>query len=123
MINQIQKKHQLRLKRGLRVRKKLQGTSTKPRLCVLKSNAHIHVQLINDEIGHTIGSVSTYSKEFKNTEFNKKNKASAHRLGEAIAEIAKKNDITEVVFDRGSAQYGGVLAALADAARASGLKF
>ena len=107
----------------MRVRKKLRGTSDKPRLCVIKSNKHIHVQLIDDEAGRTIGTAATFSKEFQNTEFSKKNKASAAKLGETIAEIAKKNDVTQVVFDRGPFKYHGILAALADSARAAGLQF
>ena len=123
MINQTQRTHKLRVKRALRVRKHLRGTSTKPRLCVCKTNSHIHVQLIDDETGHTLGATATFSKQFKDTEFNRKNKASARKLGEHIAEIAKSKNIKEVVFDRGSAKYHGVLAELADAARAGGLQF
>lgn len=123
MINQTQKTHRLRFKRALRVRKKLRGTSAKPRLCVCKSNCHIQVQLIDDDAGHTLGSAATFSKDFRDTEFNRKNKASARKLGEHIAEIAKNKNIKEVVFDRGSAKYHGILAELADAARAGGLQF
>lgn len=123
MINQTQKSHQLRLKRALRVRKKLRGTRQKPRLCVVKSNCHIQVQLIDDEAGMTLGSTATFSKEFRQTEFNCKNKASARQLGERIAQIAKEKEIKEVVFDRGPFKYHGVLAELAEAARAGGLQF
>jgi large subunit ribosomal protein L18 len=123
MRNQTIKKEEIRHKRALRVRKTLRGTSVKPRLCVVKSNKHIHAQLIDDESGQTLGTAATNSKEFKNTEFAKKNKASAAKIGEQIAGIAKKKDITEVVFDRGPFKYHGILAALADSARAAGLKF
>lgn len=123
MINQTQKTHRLRSKRTLRVRKHLRGTATKPRLCVCKTNSHIQVQLIDDEAGHTLGAIATYAKEFRGTEFCKKNKASARKLGEHIAEIAKSKNIKEVIFDRGAAKYHGVLAELADAARAGGLQF
>lgn len=123
MINQVNKNQALRRKRAVRVRKHLRGTSLKPRLCVVKSNAHIQAQLIDDETGTTLCSVATFAKEFKNTEFSKKNKASAQKLGERIAEIATSKQIKEVVFDRGSSKYHGVLAALADAARAGGLQF
>ena len=123
MINQTQKSHKLRSKRALRVRKHLRGTSAKPRLCVVKSNCHIQAQLIDDETGITIGGVATFAKELRNTEFNKKNKASARKLGEQIAEIAKSKNIKEVVFDRGPFKYHGILAELADAARAGGLQF
>lgn len=123
MINQTQKSHKLRSKRAIRVRKHLRGTNVKPRLCVVKSNCHLQVQLIDDETGTTLGSVATFSKAMRNTEFNGKNKASARKLGEQIAEIAKSKNIKEAIFDRGSSKYHGVLAELADAARAAGLQF
>ncbi len=123
MNNQAKKNHELRAKRAQRVRKHLRGTSVKPRLCVVKSNCHIQVQLIDDEAGHTLIAASTFSKEFRNTEFNKKNKASARKIGEHIAELAKSKDIKEVIFDRGPFKYHGVLAELADGARAGGLQF
>lgn len=123
MINITKKRHTLRKKRAMRVRKHIHGTATRPRLCVLKSNKHIQAMLIDDDSHHTIGSVSTFSKEFRNTEFARKNKDSAAKLGEKIAEIAQKQNIKEVLFDRGPFKYHGVLAALADAARNAGLKF
>lgn len=123
MRSQLLKKQKIRQKRAMRVRKTLRGTGLKPRLCVVKSNKHIQVQLIDDESGHTIGTASTFAKEFRDTEFSKKNKTSAAKLGEIIAVIAKKNDISEVIFDRGQFKYHGILAALADSARAAGLQF
>jgi len=123
MINQVRKNQHLRNKRALRVRKQLRGTTTRPRLCVVKSNNHIQAQLIDDEAGITLGAVATFAKEFKNTEFAKKNKNSARKLGERIAEIAKDKNIKEVVFDRGPFKYHGILAELANAARAGGLQF
>lgn len=123
MIKQTIKNYQLRIKRALRVRKHLRGTSVKPRLCVVKSNSHIQAQLIDDEKGHTLGGTATFAKEFRSTEFSKKNKASARKLGEQIAEIAKSKNIKEVVFDRGPFKYHGILAELADGARAGGLQF
>jgi len=105
------------------VRKHLRGTAERPRLCVVKSNNHIEAQIIDDENGLTLGSVSTFSKENKKTEFGRKNKVSARKLGEDIAEIAKNKNIKEVVFDRGPFKYHGILAELANAARAGGLQF
>lgn len=107
----------------MRVRKKVQGTSVKPRLSVFKSNKHIHVQLIDDEHGKTLGALGTIAKEFKGTDLGGKSKASAKVLGEKIAEMAKKQNIKEVVFDRGPYKYHGILAELADGARAGGLQF
>lgn len=123
MRRETLRKQEIRLKRAMRVRKKLRGTSAKPRLCVVKSNKHIQVQLIDDEAGKTLGTAATFAKEYCNTEFSKKNKASAAKLGEKIAEIAKGQNVTEVVFDRGPFKYHGILAALADSARAAGLQF
>lgn len=123
MINQVETNHQLRSKRAMRVRKHLRGTSTKPRLCVVKTNCHIQAQLIDDETGKTLGGTATFAKEFRETEFNRKSKASARKLGEQIAEIAKSKNIKEVVFDRGPFRYHGILAELANAARAGGLQF
>lgn len=117
------KKRLLEKKRGWRVRKHLHGTAERPRLSVHKSNAHISAQLIDDDNGVTLGSVATFGKEFRDTEFKKKNKVSARKLGETIAELAKQKNITTVIFDRGSFKYHGILAELADAARSSGLKF
>lgn len=123
MRNQITKQHQLRAKRKMRVRKKLHGTSIKPRLTVVKSNKHIHVQLIDDDLGHTIGAISTASKEYRDSEFSKKNKVTAKKIGESIGALAVGKDIKEIVFDRGPYKYHGILAELADGARAAGLKF
>lgn len=123
MRKEITKINELRRRRAQRNRQKLRGTPAKPRLCVIKSNKHIQVQLIDDEAGITLASTSTFSKEFRKTEFNKRNKASAAKLGEKIAALATEKNIREVVFDRGAAKYHGVLASLADSARTGGLKF
>ena len=123
MRNTLQKNKEVRIKRAMRVRKKLHGTSIRPRMSVIKSNKHIQVQLIDDEGGLTLGMATTTSKELQGTEFAKKNKASARKLGEMIAEIAKKQNIKEVIFDRGPFKYHGILAELADGAREAGLQF
>jgi large subunit ribosomal protein L18 len=123
MRNTVQKNQKLRAKRAVRVRKWLRGSAVKPRMCVVKSNKHIQVQLIDDEAGLTLGAISTCAKEFQNTEFVRRSKASAKKLGERIAEIAKSKNIKEVIFDRGPFKYHGVLAELANAARAGGLQF
>ncbi|MCE5317484.1 MAG: 50S ribosomal protein L18 [Parachlamydia sp.] len=123
MRNTVEKNTRKRIKRTLRVRKHLRGSSVKPRLCVVKSNKHIQVQIIDDEKGVTLGSTATFAADFQGTEFAKKNVESARKLGEKIAEIAKLKNIKEVVFDRGPFKYHGILAALADAARAGGLQF
>ncbi len=123
MKKSTQVKHNLRTKRSWRVRKKMHGTAAKPRLSVFKSNKHIQVQLIDDDSHATLGAVATYAKEFRDTEHGHRSKVAAKKLGELIAEIAKEKNIKEVVFDRGPYKYHGVLAELADAARAAGLQF
>ena len=119
----ILKRQMLRLKRTYRVRKHLRGTADKPRLCVVKTNMHIEAQIIDDEAGITIVGVSTRAKELRGTTAGRKNKAAAAKLGEQIAVLAKEKNVKSVIFDRGYFTYHGVLAALADAARANGLKF
>lgn len=111
------------IRRAMRVRKNLRGTSLKPRLCVVKSNRHIEAQLIDDEQGITIASTSSKQKDFRSTEFNRRNKATAKQLGQKLAEEALEKNVKEVVFDRGPFKYHGVLAEFADAARGAGLKF
>lgn len=121
MENSQVKAAELRRKRALRVRKKLRGTAASPRLCVVKSNAHLFVQLIDDDKGITLASVATFSKEFKNTEFGRKSVDSGRVLGKKIAEIAKEKQIERVIFDRGASKYHGVVAAVAEGARENGL--
>ncbi|MCB1119158.1 MAG: 50S ribosomal protein L18 [Chlamydiia bacterium] len=123
MNRQLLKRQVVRKRRVMRVRKKLRGTAIKPRMSVVKSNLHVSVQLIDDEAGKTLASIGTNSKEFKGTEFNRKNKLAAEKVGARIAEMAIEQNIKEVVFDRGRAKYHGVLAAVADAAREKGLNF
>jgi len=107
----------------MRVRKKIHGTASKPRLSVVKTNKHIYAQLIDDDKGITLGSASTVSKNFKTTEFNKKNKVSAKKIGEAIGALAKDLKVKELVFDRGAHKYHGILAELANSVREQGLVF
>ncbi len=123
MRNTTVKNSRLRVRRALRVRKGLHGTAERPRLSVHKSNKHIQVQLIDDDNHQTLGAIATFSKEFQNTEYAKKNKLSAKKLGERIGEIAKSKHISQVIFDRGQFKYHGILAELADGARAAGLQF
>jgi len=123
MENSTIKAHRAKRMRALRVRKHVRGDAAKPRMCVVKSNKHVSVQIIDDEKGITLASLSTNSKELRKTEFKKKNKASAKALGEQIAERAKALGIGQVVFDRGPFKYHGILAELANAARSNGLQF
>jgi large subunit ribosomal protein L18 len=110
-------------KRALRVRRRLRGDAERPRLSLIKSNCHLQAQIIDDEKGVTLGAVSTFSKEFRQAGLDKRNKESAKKLGEKLAEVAKEKNIDKIVFDRGKSKYHGVVAAFADAARESGLQF
>lgn len=121
MHSELVSKIALRHKRAQRVRSKLHGTRIKPRLSVFKSNKHLAVQLIDDDAGITLAAVSTYSKDKKGGELNGKSKGAAERLGQEIAEKAKEQQIKEVLFDRGSYKYHGLLAVLADAVRGAGI--
>lgn len=117
------KKRVQRITRAFRVRKKLRGTAAKPRLSVHKTNQHLYLQLIDDENGVTLGSCSTMTKANKAGSANHRCKEAAKALGEQIATIALEKQIKEVVFDRGSHKYHGVLVELATTARSKGLKF
>jgi large subunit ribosomal protein L18 len=103
-----------------RIRKKLQGTSERPRLNVYRSLNHIYVQVIDDLNGKTLVSASSSEGEGKKTGGNV---AAAKSVGKTIAERAKAKGITKVVFDRGGYIYHGRVKALADAAREGGLQF
>jgi large subunit ribosomal protein L18 len=112
-------------KRGFshdRIRKKLQGTSERPRLNVYRSLNHIYVQVIDDLNGKTLVSASTAEGK-KEERRSGGNVASAKAVGKAIAERAKAKGVTKVVFDRGGYIYHGRVKALADAAREAGLQF
>jgi large subunit ribosomal protein L18 len=115
-----QRKAQIRKKRAMRVRKSLRGTATKPRLCVVKTNKHLQAQLIDDDKGITIAGLATNSKEMQGS---KKNKETARKMGERMAAMAKEKKVETVVFDRGAHKYHGLLAELAEGARAAGLQF
>lgn len=110
-----------RLRRHARLRKKLSGTSERPRLVVHRSSRHIHVQVVNDLNGTTLAAASSIESDVRGVDGDKK--AHSVRVGQLIAERAKAAGIETVVFDRGGYTYGGRIAALADAARESGLKF
>jgi large subunit ribosomal protein L18 len=103
-----------------RIRRKVSGTSQRPRLAVYFSNQHVYAQLIDDTEGKTVASASTMDKSF---EGHASNIATAQKVGQLVAERAKAANISDVVFDRGGHLYHGKVKALADAAREAGLKF
>ena len=102
-----------------RIRRKVRGTTERPRLAIYRSLNHIYAQLIDDERGQTIVSASTTEKDLKGTTGG--NVDAARRVGRAIAERAMSNGINSVVFDRGGYVYHGRVKALTDAAREAGL--
>ena len=106
-----------RARRHKRIRARVSGTADRPRLAVFKSNKFIYAQLIDDIAGKTICA----SSDIKNAKGTKTERAIA--IGAEIASLAKKNNITSIVFDRGGFRFTGRVKALADSARAAGLVF
>ena len=111
-----------KLERKNRTRFKLKKVSSRKRLTVFKSNNHLYAQVINDEQGATLASVSSLEKSFQNKK-NKSKKKLAEDLGKEIAKRSIKNGIKEVAFDKGKYKYHGIIKILAEAARAGGLDF
>lgn len=112
-----------RKKRQARVRKKVLGTTERPRLCVFRSVAHIYAQVINDENGATLAAVSTLSPALRETLAGLKKSEAAKAVGKAIAEAAKSKGCDKVVFDRNGFLYHGRIKALSEGAREGGLDF
>ncbi|MFH1453259.1 MAG: 50S ribosomal protein L18 [Armatimonadota bacterium] len=119
MINK-ESKNSLRCKRKTRIRKKMFGLETKPRLAVFKSNKYLYAQLIDDLGGKTLLCATTGEKDFK-AEGTKTDQAK--ELGKIIAKRANDAGIKEVVFDRAGYRYHGIIKSFADSAREVGLKF
>lgn len=105
-----------------RIRKKISGTTTRPRLAVHFSNRHVYAQVIDDTKGMTLCAASTMDASVA-APSKQANKETAAKVGTLIAERAKEKKITDVVFDRGGFIFHGKVKALADAAREGGLKF
>ncbi len=111
-----------RAKRVRRIRKKITGNSTQPRLRVFKSNRHIYAQIIDDSAGKTLVSMSTLDNGFQKADEDDKT-GCAKKVGILLAEAAKIAGVTKVVFDRGGYIYHGRVKALSDGAREGGLQF
>jgi len=112
-----------RQRRHSRVRAKVVGTSSRPRLSIFRSLNHIYAQVIDDSRGHTLASASTLNPEIKGGVDGKAKTARAELVGSLVAERALSGGISQVVFDRGGYKYHGRVKALAEAARQKGLKF
>ncbi len=111
-----------RLKRHRRIRRKICGTSERPRLCVTKTLRHLYAQVIDDEAGRTLVQASTLEPELR-ADVSGPNVAAAEKLGTILAERASENGIEGVVFDRGGHPYHGVISSFAEACRKGGLRF
>ena len=111
-----------RIRRHRRVRKKVHGTASRPRLAVYRSNKHISVQVIDDDTGHTLAAASTTETDQRSAGTGG-SVAAATRVGELVAQRAKAAGVATVVFDRGGYAYHGRVAAIAEAARNAGLEF
>ena len=116
-------KADLRAKKHMRIRNRVNGTSERPRLAVFRSNDHMYAQIIDDTVGNTLVAASTNEKAVKAELEKTNNVEAAAYVGKLIAERAKEKGITEVVFDRGGFLYHGKIEALAEAAREAGLVF
>ena len=110
-----------RLRRQARGRKKIFGTTERPRLVVTRSNRHMVAQVVDDTVGRTLASASTMEADLRATDGDKS--AKAKQVGSLVAERAKQAGVENVVFDRAGNKYHGRIAALAEGAREAGLGF
>lgn len=114
-----QKKNRIRL----RIRRKVRGTTERPRVHVFKSNRYIYTQVIDDTTGRVLAAASTLEQAFKEKSPKTKNRSASDVLGGLLAERLKAKNVTRVVFDRGVYPYHGRVKALAEAMRKGGLAF
>ena len=122
-MNVSKERRLARKKRQVRVRKKVTGSTERPRLCVFRSAKHIYAQIIEDVNGKTLVTASTVAKDTADSVKYSGNVEAAKLVGKQIAEKALAQDIKQVVFDRNGFLYHGRVKALADAAREAGLTF
>jgi large subunit ribosomal protein L18 len=120
-MSNISRVHELRRRRHRRLREKVAGSPDRPRLAVFRSNRHIVAQVIDDQAGRTLAAASTVEAALRSKPTG--NAAAAAEVGRLVAERARANGVTKVVFDRGGARFHGRVAALAEAAREAGLEF
>ena len=112
-----------RKRRHIRVRAKVSGTATRPRLCVFRSLNHIYAQLVDDAAGNTLVSASSLDAEIRDKIAGKRKTESSEMVGSLVAQRALNKGIKQIAFDRGGYQYHGRVKALAEAARKAGLDF
>ena len=116
-------RREMRLRRKKRIRKRVSGTTARPRLCVFRSAKHIYAQVIDDSTQRTVVSASTLMSELQEVCSGLTKKEAARKVGELIAERCLAKNVDKVVFDRNGYIYHGRVLELADAARKAGLKF
>ena len=119
IIKRGRSKTAARIRRQVRGRKKVHGTTERPRLVISRSSRHLFVQVVDDTVGKTLASASTMEADLRSHDGDKT--AKAKKVGELVAERAKAAGIDAVVFDRGGNKYHGRVAAIADGAREGGL--
>ncbi|MFQ3573398.1 MAG: 50S ribosomal protein L18 [Thermodesulfovibrionales bacterium] len=119
----MEEKEIKRKRRHDRIRKRIKGTTERPRVSVYRSLKHIYVQIIDDVKGNTLVSASTRDKAFSDISTNKSNIKMAIETGKLVAERALNKGIKAVVFDRGGYKYHGCIKAIADAMREKGMDF
>lgn len=112
-----------RLRRHVRVRKRMEGNSQRPRLCVFRSLKHVYAQVVDDEAKHTLVSASSLDPDLRHPKGPVKKVDVARQVGALLAKRALEQGITQAVFDRGGYKYHGRVRALAEAAREAGLVF
>jgi large subunit ribosomal protein L18 len=122
MTTTTKDKQLARNRRHYRVRKKVSGTASRPRLAVFRSNKHITAQVIDDRAGRTLAAASSVERDLRQAG-GTGNKTAAATVGRLVAERARAAGVSRVVFDRGGFLYHGRVAAVADSAREAGLEF
>ncbi|MGC9453554.1 MAG: 50S ribosomal protein L18 [Phycisphaerae bacterium] len=122
-MNRMEKKTMQRQRRKRRVRKKVSGTSERPRLSIFRSHKHIYAQVIDDTAGRTIAAASSLDRALRERLAHGGNREAASAVGEAVAGKAVEAGVKKVVFDRNGFPYHGRVRELADAARKGGLEF
>ena len=119
-MKKILEKQRKRMQRKRHIRKSIVGTAERPRMSVFRSNRYVYIQVIDDSKGVTIASINNRQKEHAKLKTNVEN---AVKLGELIGAKVREKDVASVVFDRNGYKYHGVVKAIAEGARKSGLKF
>ena len=120
-MTQVASRGAARRKRHDRIRLRVEGSASRPRLAVFRSNIHIYAQVIDDGTGKTLAAASTVEKELRGSKQTKTEEAAV--VGRLVAERAKSAGVGQVVFDRAGFRYHGRIKSLADAAREAGLDF